>query len=104
MKHIRSIYSVGTVLLLAALSGCASQKACSGTGCTPDEKTTAAVTAAISAHPDLGPPSQIEVSTINHVVYLTGIVDTGYQRSTAERLAARTDGVAKVVDTIGLAK
>jgi osmotically-inducible protein OsmY len=104
MKRIRSIYSVGTFILVAAMSGCATHNACPGSGCTPDEDTTAAVNAVISSHPDLGPPNQIQVSTINHVVYLTGIVDTGYQRKIAASLAANTNGVARVVDSISLSK
>ena len=62
------------------------------------------VNAAISRHPDLGAPSEIRVSTIDHIVYLTGIVDTGYQRSVAESLAANTKGVSKLVNSIGLSK
>jgi osmotically-inducible protein OsmY len=104
MKRIRSIFCVGTLILVAAMAGCADQNACPGSGCTTDEQTTAAVSATISAHPDLGAPSQIQVSTINHVVYLTGIVDTGYQRSIAENLAAKTQGVTKVVNSISLSK
>jgi osmotically-inducible protein OsmY len=104
MKGTRSIFSVGTLILVAAMSGCATNKVCPGSGCTSDEDTTAAVNTAISAHADLGPPNQIQASTINHVVYLTGIVDTGYQRSVAGSLAARTDGVTKVVNSISLSK
>jgi osmotically-inducible protein OsmY len=102
MKGTRSIYSVGTFILVAAMSGCATHNACPGSGCTADDKTTAAVNAVISEHPDLGP--QIQVSTIHQVVYLTGIVDTGYERSTAGTLAANTDGVKKVVNSISLSK
>jgi osmotically-inducible protein OsmY len=104
MKRTRSIYLVGAFILVAAMGGCASYQSCPKSGCRSDEDTTAAVSAAISARPDLGPPSQIQVSTINHVVYLTGIVDTGYQRSVAETLAGKTVGVTKVVDSIGLSK
>lgn len=100
MKRIRSIYSVGTFILVTAITGCASYRACPGPGCTSDVDTTAAVNAAIASHADLGPPSQIQVSTFNHVVYLTGLVDTGYQREVAERLAARSDGGAEVVNSI----
>ena len=100
MKRIQSIYSVGTFMLVAAISGCASYSACSGSGCTSDVDTTAAVDAAIALHPDLGAPSRIQVSTFNHVVYLTGSVDTAYQREIAQRLAVKNDGGAQVVNTI----
>jgi hypothetical protein len=59
--NARSIYSVGTFILVAAMSGCATHKACPGSGCTVDDETSAAVNAAISAHADLG--AQIQVST-----------------------------------------
>jgi osmotically-inducible protein OsmY len=104
MNRTRSIFSVGVLILVAALSGCATSKVCPGSGCTSDEDTTAAVNTAISAHPDLGPPNEIQVSTIHHVVYLTGIVDTGYQRSIAGSIAASGDGVTKVVNSISLSK
>jgi osmotically-inducible protein OsmY len=102
MKHTLSIYSVGTFLLGAAITGCASYNACPGSTCTSDVKTTEAVDAAIIADTDLGPPNQIEVSTYNHVVYLTGIVDSEYQREVAEAIAAQRGGGAKVVNSIGL--
>jgi osmotically-inducible protein OsmY len=102
MKPLQSIYSIGTFILLAAMSGCAAQHACSGSGCTSDEKTAEAVDAAISAHPDLGPPGQIRVSAHDHVVYLTGTEDTPLQVSTAEGIAAETDGVSEVVDDVSV--
>lgn len=102
MKPLQSICSIGTFMLLAAMSGCAAQNACSGSGCTSDEKTADAVDAALSAHPDLGPPGQIQVSSADHVVYLTGTEDTPFQVSTAEGIAAKTDGVSEVVDDISV--
>jgi osmotically-inducible protein OsmY len=102
MKFTRSLFA--TITLVAAMTGCATYKTCPGSRCTSDEDTTAAVNSALSAHADLGPPNQIQVSTIDHVVYLTGIVDTGYQRSSAGTLAAKTDGVTRVVNSISLSK
>jgi osmotically-inducible protein OsmY len=102
MKPLQSIYSIGAFILVAALSGCATQNACSGSGCTSDEKTAEAVEAALSTHPDLGPPGQIRVSSEDHVVYLTGIEDTPFQVSTAKGIAAKTDGVSEVVDEVSV--
>lgn len=102
MKPLQSIYSIGTFVLFAAMSGCTSQNACSGSGCASDEKTAEAVDAALSAHPDLGPPGQIRVSSEDHVVYLTGTEDTPLQVSTAEGIAAKTDGVSEVVDEVSV--
>jgi osmotically-inducible protein OsmY len=102
MKCARSIYSMATLMLVVASTGCASYRACPGSECTADDDTTAAVDAAIVQNTDLGPPSQIEVSTFNHVVYLDGIVDTEYQRSEAEAIAGRSDHGAKIVNSIAL--
>jgi osmotically-inducible protein OsmY len=70
MKYTRSI--------VAAINGCATQQACPASGCKSDDATMVAVDTAISAHPDFGPPGQVRVETVNHVVYLTGLVDSGY--------------------------
>lgn len=104
MKHTRLMGAAGLLTLVAAINGCATQQACVASACKADEATTAAVGAAISAHPDLGPPSQVRVETKNHVVYLTGLVDSGYQRAVAGSVAAQTDGVTEVVNSIGVSK
>jgi osmotically-inducible protein OsmY len=102
MNYTRSIGAAGIFILLAAINGCATQPACPASGCRSDDTTTAAVDAAITAYPDLGPPGQVRVATVNHVVSLTALVDSGYQRSVAESVAAQTDGVTKVVNSIGV--
>jgi osmotically-inducible protein OsmY len=104
MGSSRYVHLVGWLLTAGALLGCASQQPCGGTSCSADAKTTAAVTSRLKSHSELGAPGQIQVETIDHVVYLTGIVDTGFQEETAESLAAGTPGVAKVVSTIGVSK
>jgi osmotically-inducible protein OsmY len=99
---------IGTLILslgiVSQLGGCATQNACQGTGCDQDEPTTAAVARSFESHPDLGPPGQLRVSTMDHTVYLNGIVSTGYQREIAESLAASTPGVVKVINNISIAK
>lgn len=104
MRSARSIATAGMFIRVGAVSGCATRTASSGSGYGADDKTTAAVDAAISAHSDIGPAGQVRVSTINHVVYLTGMVNSGYQRSVAESLAAQTEGVAQVVNSIGVSR
>jgi osmotically-inducible protein OsmY len=42
------------------------------------------------------------VQTLDHVVYLTGLVDTDLERQIAESVALEADGVSKVVNSIGL--
>jgi osmotically-inducible protein OsmY len=39
---------------------------------------------------------------LDHVVYLNGLVDTDLESQTAEFVAARVQGVARVVNSIGL--
>jgi hypothetical protein len=101
MKYGRSIHSVGILMLVGAMAACATRNACTGSACTPDEAATAAVNARFARHAELGAPGEIQVSTIDHVVYLTGTTSTEYQRSIAESLAAKAPGVTRVVDWIG---
>jgi osmotically-inducible protein OsmY len=104
MTSTRSITAAGMFMLLGAMAGCATRTASSDSGYKADDQTTAAVDAAISAHPDIGPAGQVRISTINHVVYLTGMVNSGYQRSVAESVAAQTEGVTQVVNSIGVSR
>jgi osmotically-inducible protein OsmY len=104
MKRTRSIYSLGTLMFIAAMSGCATHKPCSESQCTADQQTTESVKAALSTHSELAAPCQIQVSSRDHVVYLSGIVYTGYQRAIAESAASGTDGVTTVVNSIGISK
>jgi osmotically-inducible protein OsmY len=53
---------------------------------------------------DLGPPDQIYVQTLNHVVYLTGFVSAGPQRTVAGEVARQAPGVTRVVNTIAVIK
>jgi osmotically-inducible protein OsmY len=39
---------------------------------------------------------------LDHVVYLSGLVDTDLERQMAESVAQEAKGVAKVVNSIGL--
>ena len=53
-------------------------------------------------HPELEPPNLLQVQTLNHVVYLTGVVDTDYEQQMAEIVARQAPGVTKVINSIGL--
>jgi osmotically-inducible protein OsmY len=90
------------VLLLGALSGCAAYEKCGLKGCAGDAQLAAAVRAAFGAHPELEPPNLLDIQTVDHVVYLYGLVDTDYQRQIAESIAHQVPGVSKVVNSIGL--
>ena len=66
----------------------------------------AAITSAVQKfrdrHPDLGPPTTLHVTTLDHVVYLSGSADTGLQREIAASLAMQTNGVIRVVNNISI--
>jgi osmotically-inducible protein OsmY len=101
-RPIRPYALAFTLLLAGALPGCAAYKKCGFGGCPGDAEITAEVRALFGQHPILEPPNLIEVQSLDHVVYLNGLVDTDAQRQTAESLAREVKGVAKVVNSIGL--
>jgi osmotically-inducible protein OsmY len=77
-------------------------ESCGWEGCTGDATVTRAVQALFAQHPAIEAPNVIDVQTLNHVVYLYGLVDTELQRRLAESVAREAPGVARVVNTIGL--
>ena len=91
-----------TLVLASALPGCAAYKKCGFGGCPGDAEITAEVRALFDQHPVLEPPNLLDVQTVDHVVYLNGVVDTDAQRLMAESIAHQAKGVTKVVNSIGL--
>jgi len=100
MKQLRA--SALALILTGILPGCAAYTKCGFTGCPGDAKITADVRALFDQHPELEPPNLINVRTLDHVVYLTGLLDTDLQRQMAQSLAHQVAGVTKVVNSIGL--
>jgi osmotically-inducible protein OsmY len=47
-------------------------------------------------------PNLIRVQTLDHVVYLSGLVDTPLERQMAEAVALRATGVVRVVNSIAV--
>jgi osmotically-inducible protein OsmY len=93
------------IVWLAVLPGCAvyeTYQKCGFAGCPGDERITRDVQALLNQHPALEPPNLIAVQTLDHVVYLHGLVDTDLERQLAESVAAGAQGVARVVNSIGL--
>ena len=88
------------VVLANALAGCAAYEKCGFQGCPGDAMLTAEVQALIAQHPALQPPNLIYVQTLDHVVYLSGMVDTGTERLLAESIARSAPGVRRVVNSI----
>jgi osmotically-inducible protein OsmY len=90
------------VMVAGALPACAAYKKCGLGGCPGDAQITAAVEALFHRHPALEPPNLIHVQTLDHVVYLGGLVDTDLERQMAESVAREAPGVTNVVNSIGL--
>jgi osmotically-inducible protein OsmY len=102
-SQLRKLCGLASAFILAgALAGCATYGKCGIEGCASDAKTTANVKSLFDQHPELGPPGSIDVQTVNHVVYLNGLVASGFERSTAVSLAQGTPGVTKVVNTLAV--
>jgi len=92
----------GALALLSTLAGCASLAPCGLKGCADDRDISARVQALFDQSPTLEAPNQVTVQTVNHVVYLRGIVDTPYQRQLAQSLAEQADAGGRVINMIGL--
>jgi osmotically-inducible protein OsmY len=103
MRVPNHVYAWAFALVLTAtLPGCAAYKKCGFGGCPGDAEITAQVRALFEHHPTLKPPNLLEVQTLDHVVYLNGVVDTDLERQMAESIAHEAKGVRKVVNSIGL--
>ncbi len=93
------------VALAAALSGCATLQAdqkCESAGCGSDAQISAAVEQSFALHPELGAPGELQVETLNHVVYLNGIVYTDLQRDIANSIALMASNSAPIVNSIAV--
>lgn len=90
---------VSFLMLTVALSGCATLK----DGGSPDDaKISANVQKQLDRRPELGPPHSIDVQTVDHVVYMNGLVSTGSESETAASVADAAPGVARVVNDIAV--
>jgi osmotically-inducible protein OsmY len=74
---------------MSALGGCATYGKY-GSDSTSDAKVTANVQAAIGQNGALGALDSIQVQTIDHIVYLHGMVSEGLQSRKAEAVAQAT--------------
>ena len=84
-----------TIGLVASIVGC--------TTVADDAVITRNIESSFDRQADLGPPNQLSVKTLNHVVYLSGSTSTGLQRDTAMELALQTPGVSRLVNTVTVA-
>jgi|HubBroStandDraft_5_1064220.scaffolds.fasta_scaffold1007582_1 osmotically-inducible protein OsmY len=92
---------VGMIALtLFSISACATR----GGDARENAAITRSVDALLAQHEDLGPPNEIYVQTLDHIVYLTGTVSAGEMRSTASEIALTAPGVTQVVNNIEVSK
>ena len=92
------------LFLTGALSGCAlydTYQKCGFRGCPGDAKITADVVVQLNRCSFLE-PNVISVQTMDHVVYLNGVVRSGLEIGTAESIASQVPGVARVVNSIAV--
>ena len=89
------------ILLTGVLPGCTTFRKCGFSGCAGDADITAQVRTLLSQHA-LQPPNLIQVQTLDHVVYLSGLVNSDTERLTAQSVALEAPGVSRVVNSIGL--
>jgi osmotically-inducible protein OsmY len=82
------------LILSSALAGCATF------GNPDDAKITTNVETRLRQDPATAPPSEINVQTADHVVYLSGLTDTRSEKDEAEADAREVPGVKDVVNTI----
>ena len=102
-SHLRKLYGFASVFILTCTAaGCATYEKCGLGGCPDDANVTANVQALLDQHPELGPPNSIEVQTLNHVVYLNGMVAAGLERQEAESVALEASGVTRVESSIAV--
>jgi len=99
----RSLCALTLVLILTgAVSGCAiynTYEKCGFYGCPGDAKITAHILLQFRQRLDLE-PNAIAVQTLDHVVYLYGLVSSSLEIYTAESIARRVPGVTGVVNSM----
>jgi osmotically-inducible protein OsmY len=91
-----------SVILMVALSGCATYRGCTTPTCTGDQKITSEIERLLDEYPALAGPIPITVQTKDGIVYLNGQVATDLERYTAESVSLQATGVAMVVNGIAV--
>jgi osmotically-inducible protein OsmY len=89
-----------TTILAASLCACAAYEKCGFEGCPGDAKIAADVRTLFKQYAELEPPNLVYVQSLDHVVYLTGQVNTDTERDLAKSVALHVTGVKRVVNSI----
>lgn len=93
---------VPIVFLTGVLSGCTlynTYEQCGLRGCPGDAKITADVVSQLNQCSFIE-PNVVSVQTLDHVVYLNGVVRSSLEIGAAESIADQVPGVARVVNSI----
>ena|SRR5579863_7368906 len=101
-QAVQLCVSVCAVSLTATLCGCALYKTyekCGFRGCPGDAIITASVVAQLNRCSFME-PNAVSVQTIDHVVYLNGVVRSPLEIGAAESIADQVPGVARVVNSV----
>jgi osmotically-inducible protein OsmY len=89
-------------LFCGALGGCAVTPECKVASCADDSQITANIQSLFDQRSEFKPPNFVYVKTVNHVVYLTGQVNTDLVREGAESLVHEAADGTRVVNSIAL--
>ena len=98
--------SVFVLLLASTLPGCAVYhiyEKCGFKGCPGDAQITAEIQSQINRRPDLE-STAITVQTLDHTVYLYGVVSSGLEISDAEAVARGVPGVRQVINSMAISQ
>jgi osmotically-inducible protein OsmY len=102
MRRYRPPAPLTALILPAVLAGCAVSALCGYRECPEDAAITAEVWALLDHYPELRPPNQLHVQTHEHLVMLSGMVNSEYERRLAESVAHEAKGVTRVVSYVGV--
>jgi osmotically-inducible protein OsmY len=88
--------------VLCALAACVATQECKVASCAEDSQVTARIQTIFDQQPEFKPPNFVYVKTVNHVVYLTGQVNTDLVRENAESIIRDAADGGRVVNSIAL--
>ena len=94
---------LGALAALGLVSGCTTfgegQK-CGAAGCSADARIASRVQTSLDGHPEFGPAGQLQVASLNRVVYLYGSVANDLQLAMANSIASQAIGDVRGVSSI----
>lgn len=103
MNIPKPLYALAATFTLAgALGGCATFEDRDPAVRNDDAAITKNVQAQLNQYAALGAPNSIGVQTVDHVVYLNGLVDGGLEKRSAASEVEKVPGVTQVVNNISV--